>query len=436
MQELFDKELLRLTGDSEAPLNILIGVSGGIDSMCMAHLFLNSKVNVKFSVAHVNFSLRGEESDGDEQLVQEWCAKHGIQFYSNKFDTLQYAEYNSISTQMAARELRYSWFFMLMEKHSINYLAVAHNLNDSVETFFLNILRGTGLRGLSGIRESNGVIIRPLLPFTRAQIVQFVADNDIHFREDRTNNETHYLRNKVRNLVFPYFSSINPSFLNTINTEIHRFGEVEDIMEEQFKMREGALYKVEGGVLYVDIEALKKEKFRSYWLYRILCDYGFNDTQVSQIDIALNSQSGKIFHSDEYILVRDREYLKVYPATEEEKLPEVKIVVFPRPSNFNPKEASKDGILYIDGKNVTFPLKWRKWNPADRFKPLGMKGFKKLSDFFTDLKLDVKQKQQQIVVTTLDKQGVEQIVCVLGKRIDDRYKVTAVTKQIIAISIK
>lgn len=436
MQETFDKELSRLLPASDEIPSVLLAVSGGIDSMCMAYLYLHTSVKIKFSVAHVNFSLRGEESDGDEALVGEWCNDNGIEFFSNKFDTHQYADYNSISTQMAARELRYSWFFMLMEKHSIDYLSVAHNLNDSVETLFLNVLRGTGLRGLSGIRETNGMIIRPLLSFTRAQIASFVEEKNIQYREDRTNSESHYMRNKVRNQVFPYFAAINPSFLATVNTEMRRFGEVEDIMEEQYKLRENILYKVENGVLLIDIEALKKEKFRGYWLYRILCDYGFNDTQISQIDQALNSQSGKTFNSEEYILVRDREYLKVYPAADEEAVPEVKISVFAKPANFNPKRASADGTLYVDGKKVTFPLKCRKWKPADKFRPLGMTGYKKLSDFFTDLKLDIKQKQQQIVVTTIDKKGEEQIVCVVGKRIDDRYKITAVTKQIISISLK
>jgi len=432
LQELFDIELRSLTAGVENP-SILVGVSGGMDSMCMAHLFLHTTVPCTFRIAHVNFSLRGEESDHDEDAVCEWCKTEGIPFYTTKVDALQFAQEQSISTQMAARNLRYGWFFSLMEEHSMDFLAISHNLNDSVETLMINLLRGTGLRGLSGIRRSNGPIIRPLLSVTREDISNYVALHNIPFREDSTNKESHYHRNRIRNEVFPHFEIINPSFLQTIGTSMERFSEISDLLEELYKSREGTLYRMEGGVLQIDIKALKSEKSINWWLFTILDGYGFNDAQLVQIAEALKGQSGKTFFSPTHILIRDRRYLKVYPGNQDYDDLKVSIKVFTKPAGFNPKKAP-EGTLYVDGRRLKFPLKCRRWKPADRFRPFGMKGFKKLSDFFIDLKLDVEEKKRQIVVTTLDKKGVEQIVCIVGKRIDDRWKVTAATKQIVSIT--
>lgn len=433
IQSRFDAELDRLTARGGAKMRVLLAVSGGIDSMCMAHLYLHSSLPVEVAVAHVNFSLRGEESDGDQVLVERWCRENGVQFFTKRFDTHAYADEQSISTQMAARDLRYGWFYELMDEHSFEFLSIAHNLNDSVETLFLNMLRGTGLAGISGIRSTNGRIIRPLLGFTRAQIAAFVEENHILYREDSTNRESHYVRNRIRNEVFPHFAQINPSFLNTISTSMKRFSELEDMMAEQLKARNGDLYAIEDGVLYISIDHLKADKYCGYWLFKILSGYGFNDTQIAQIETSLDAQSGKTFISPTHILVRDREFLKVY-ASDENYQPNVKFKVVAKPADFDPKSAPQ-GTLYVDASKVRMPLKYRGWLAADRFKPLGMKGFKKLSDFFIDLKLDVEEKKREMVVTTLDKRGEEQIVCVVGRRIDDRYKVTQRTRKIVIITI-
>jgi tRNA(Ile)-lysidine synthase len=432
VQEHFDIELRSLTTGVDNP-SILVGVSGGMDSMCMADLFLNTTVPCTYSIAHVNFSLRGAESDQDEEMVREWSEKHGIPFYTTKVNALEFAREQSVSTQMAARDLRYGWFFSLMEEYSMDFLAISHNLNDSVETLMINLLRGTGLRGLSGIRRSNGPIIRPLLSVTRNDISDYVASHNVPFREDSTNKESHYHRNRIRNEVFPHFEIINPSFLQTISTSMARFSEISDLLEELYNSRKGTLYRVEDGVLQIDIKALKTEKSINWWLFIILDDYGFNDAQISQIAEALKGQSGKTFFSPTHILIKDRQYLKVYPGDQDYDDLKVSIKVFTKPAGFDPKNAP-EGTLYVDGRRLKFPLKCRRWKPADRFRPFGMKGFKKLSDFFIDLKLDVEEKKRQIVVTTLDKKGEEQIVCIVGKRIDDRWKVTAATKQIVSIT--
>jgi tRNA(Ile)-lysidine synthase len=432
VQEHFDIELRSLTAGVDNP-SILVGVSGGMDSMCMANLFLNTTIPCTYSIAHVNFSLRGAESDQDQELVHGWCEQHGIPFYTTKVNALEFAHEQSISTQMAARDLRYGWFFSLMEEHSMDFLAISHNLNDSVETLMINLLRGTGLRGLSGIRRSNGPIIRPLLSVTRHDISDYVASHNVPFREDSTNKESHYHRNRIRNEVFPQFEIINPSFLQTISTSMTRFSEISDLLEELYNSRKGTLYRVEDGVLQIDIKALKTEKSINWWLFTILDGYGFNDAQISQITEALKGQSGKTFFSPTHILIKDRQYLKVYPGDQDYDDLKVSIKGFTKPAGFDPKNAP-EGTLYVDGRRLKFPLKCRRWKPADRFRPFGMKGFKKLSDFFIDLKLDVEEKKRQIVVTTLDKKGEEQIVCIVGKRIDDRWKVTAATKQIVSIT--
>lgn len=433
LQSRFDAELERVTSRGGQPFSVLLGVSGGIDSMCMAHLFLHTSLPVTFSIAHVNFSLRGDESDGDEAMVREWCDANGITLYVNKFDTHAYANENAISTQMAARDLRYGWFRELMESNSIDFLAIAHNLNDSVETLFLNLLRGTGLNGLAGIRSVNGRTIRPLLGVTRAEIAEYVAANGIHYREDSSNATCHYSRNRIRNNVFPQFAAINPSFLETVSTSMERFSVIGEMLDEQFKAREGDLYVTQDGTFYIDIESLKREKHRRYWLFRMLDPFGFNDTQVEQIDQALDSQSGKTFISPTHTLVRDREYLKVYALSEGNTLARVRFKVVPLPDGFDPKTLPI-GVLCVDAAKVRFPLKCRGWQAADRFTPFGMKGAKKLSDFFIDLKLDVEEKKREVVVTTRDKKGEEMIVCVAGRRIDDHFKVTQRTRKIVVIS--
>lgn len=434
MQKEFDANLQRLTTCGMESCRFLVAVSGGIDSMCMADLFLKSPLKPSFSIAHVNFSLRGECSDGDQSHVRSWCEKNGVGFYTIKCDTSSYAAQNSISIQMAARELRYRWFRSLMDENGFTHLAIAHNLNDSVETFFLNLLRGTGLRGLSGIREVNGDIIRPMMGFTRRQIEEYMEDAGLSHREDATNKESHYSRNRIRNEVFPHFGMINSSYLATISNEMRRFSQVNDIMEDLYHRKEGTLYFEKEGVLHIDISQLKAEKHRSYWLFRILDGAGFNEAQLVQIEYSLDSQSGKRFSSQTHTLVRDRDYLKLYLKSEEAPLPKLKVSKFRKPEDFDPR-LLPEGALCIDASRICSPLYVRFPKAGDKFRPFGMKGFKLLSDYFTDLKIDLRQKKREVVVATLDKKGAEQIVAIAGRRIDDRYKITESTKTVIQFSL-
>ena len=278
----FDSALSSLSGGSADGHRYLLGVSGGIDSMCMARLFLDSSLHPDFAIAHVNFSLRGEESDGDMDSVVEWGRANGIQVFTRTFDTNAYSAENSISTQMAARELRYGFFSELMDSEGFDLLAIAHNLDDSIETIFLNIARGTGLKGLSGIPVRNGRIIRPLMGISRARIREYVESNGVSYRDDRTNFESHYARNRVRNIIFPEFRKINPSFLNTVRRDAEYFREASDIIDGVYAGVCSRVCSTSGdGVLTIGIQALLQEGHCGYWLNMMLREYGFNSGQVS-----------------------------------------------------------------------------------------------------------------------------------------------------------
>lgn len=430
MQELFDTALDRLTESRRSGCRVLLAVSGGVDSMTMATLFLESGLGIPFAVAHVNFSLRGEESDGDEALVRQWCGNNCVQLFVKRFETSQYASKEGISIEMAARELRYSWFEELCDEEGFDYVAVAHNLNDCVETMYLNLVRGTGLRGLAGIRQVSGRVIRPMASFTRSSIEEYAVAKSIEWRNDSSNLQSIYSRNRIRNAVIPQFEKINPSFLKSSAEEMNRFSEAQGIIDERFEELKQLLTRMEGNALVVDLAGLLKQKYHAYWLFRIAEEYGFNSDQVSQMDAALSGQSGKTFYSDRFVAVKDRNTLRFYPL--EEAGCKVTFREFDRTSDFNPADAP-EGVLFVDADKVLKPLRTRPFAAGDRFIPLGMKGSRLVSDFLTDLKLDVYQKRKTLVVTTADENGNEIIVAVAGHRIDDRYKITSSTKRIIGI---
>ena len=441
----FNSALAGLSDGRVEGRRYLLGVSGGIDSMCMAALFLRSELHPQFAVAHVNFSLRGEESDGDMASVEEWGHIHGVRVFTRTFDTKAYASENSVSTQMAARELRYGFFKELMDSEGFDFLSIAHNLDDSIETIFLNIARGTGLRGLAGIPVRNGRIIRPLLGVSRAQIRAYVAEEGVSYRDDHTNFESHYARNRVRNIIFPEFRKINPSFLNTVRRDSEYFREASQIIDGVYEGVRSRTCTQDGGVLLIDTRALLTEGHCGYWLNRMLREYGFNSGQVADIVRCMDSgQNGRVFRSGSHELLYGTERMKVYPLMREEEgelcidRPGVynfkglrfRIDFFPKPAAFSP--VSDGSVLYFAADGLSMPLLCRGWRPADRFRPFGMRrGSKKLSDFFTDLKLDRIQKQAQPVL--LDADG--SIVCLPGLRIDDRFKIKTPTTVVAGVSI-
>ncbi len=327
IQKSFDRTIVGLVPEKETAL---LAVSGGIDSICLASLFLNSSAGRRFAVAHCNFHLRGEDSDSDEALVAAWCGRNGVRYHKADFDTEQYASSHNISIEMAARELRYDWFASLCLDNGYYGVAVAHNANDNAETLILNLLRGTGLRGITGMQvetvvpvtrdELSGVrLLRPMLSFSREQIEEYVAANSLEYHDDRTNAETVYKRNRIRHLVFPVFESLNPSFLTTFAREMNAFSEVQEIADDYFlSVRDGVCEPAgKDDLLRVNAVRLCHLKHYKYVLYRLLESYGFRDRLLEPVVRLLESGktfSGKVFEAPGYELITAGECLIVRKA--------------------------------------------------------------------------------------------------------------------------
>ena len=329
IQKSFDRTIVGLVPEKETAL---LAVSGGIDSICLASLFLNSSVGRRFAVAHCNFHLRGEDSDSDEALVAAWCGRNGVRYHKTDFDTEQYASSHSVSIEMAARELRYDWFASLCRDNGYYGVAVAHNANDNAETLILNLLRGTGLRGITGMQvetvvpvtrdELSGVrLLRPMLSFSRKQIEEYVAANSLEYHDDRTNAETVYKRNRIRHLVFPVFESLNPSFLTTFAREMNAFSEVQEVADDYFiSVRESVCESAgKDDLLRVNAVRLCHLKHYKYVLYRLLEAYGFRDRLLEPVVRLLESGktfSGKVFEAPGYELITSGECLIVRKAAQ------------------------------------------------------------------------------------------------------------------------
>lgn len=327
IQKSFDRTIVGLVPEKETAL---LAVSGGIDSICLASLFLNSSAGRRFAVAHCNFHLRGEDSDSDEALVAAWCGRNGVRYHKADFDTEQYASSHSVSIEMAARKLRYDWFASLCKDNGYYGVAVAHNANDNAETLILNLLRGTGLRGITGMLvetvvpvtrdELSGVrLLRPMLSFSRKQIEEYVAANSLEYHDDRTNAETVYKRNRIRHLVFPVFESLNPSFLTTFAREMNAFSEVQEIADDYFiSVRESVCEPAgKDELLRVNAVRLCHLKHYKYVLYRLLEVYGFRDRLLEPVVRLLESGktfSGKVFEAPGYELITAGECLIVRKA--------------------------------------------------------------------------------------------------------------------------
>lgn len=434
MQKEFDKIIEGLLSERETAL---LAVSGGVDSMCLAELFGRSSSGRNFAVAHCNFHLRGEESDGDEALVRTWAEAHGVRFHKADFDTEEYAEAHSESIEMAARDLRYAWFAELCREHGYAAVAVAHNANDNAETLMLNMLRGTGLRGLTGMKADSSVpvpgaadvrLIRPMLGFTRAKIEEFSGIYGIGYRVDHTNNETVYKRNKLRNNVFPVFSEINPSFLRTFSREMNMFSQENEIADDYF--REASLRVNEeplsGECLRVDMNSLLAEKHWKYVLYRLLEPYGFRDRLLEPVVKLIGTGrtfSGRVFESPGYRLMTLPGKMVVNacaPGINSLEIQENRGLCIVRTAGEyafdgcrfsveltdnaaldNPvmfaRAAVSEETLVADGNALSMPFVVRGWRQGDWMRPLGMKGCKKLSDLFTDLKVGVGDKSKALV---------------------------------------
>jgi len=446
MQERFDRILKGLLPDGEA---VLLAVSGGIDSMCMADLFLNSASKVSFALAHCNFHLRGAESDSDEALVREWAESHGIIFIKKDFDTSGYAASKGISIEMAARELRYGWFAEMCRGQKFSALAVAHNANDNAETMILNMLRGTGVKGMTGMRRSSLLpgsdarLIRPLLDFPRKDIHEYAVSHGLRWHEDSTNADSAYKRNCIRNEIFPLFERLNPSFLTTLNEDMERFAQVQSIADEYVRSVSAEVVRHDSdGLPVIDHERLTSKQNWEYVLFRLLEPFGFTSSVVADLAAVLKSSdtiSGRKFFANEYVAVTSSRDIVIYPVAEPVEATGITIEG-PGIYSFNGIRFSvsqSDDVNAVKTSvgetklDLPFPFTVRHWRPGDWMRPLGMNGRKKLSDMFVDLKFSLLEKEKALVIAD---EG-SHVLALIGHRIDDSVKVTKESTSVTVIRI-
>jgi tRNA(Ile)-lysidine synthase len=429
MLKRFLQKLHTLAGSNALHKRYLLAVSGGADSTVMATLF--HEAGLQFAIAHCNFHLRGTDSDRDMQFVQELAARWNVQVFVREFDTLNIRKDSGKSVEMVARELRYKWFEEIMT--DFDHLVTAHHANDAAETQLLNLTRGTGLRGLCGIPPVNGKTIRPMLPFTAKEIRQYAEDHHIAYVDDYTNHDEKISRNRIRHSVIPQLEAINPQFLHTnIRTrqilqqqyafyQKHLRAEIQDMLTDK------------DGDIRINLQKLAQNENILLILYEILHKYGFTADTVENIIINNKIPVGRYFYSDSHILLIDRESLIIQPRFEEEEnvlaeiysMADLKTYFIVEELEYqNDMVFSKNpNVFYIPKEKLTFPVLIRKWNPGDWFYPLGAPGSQKLSDYFTDHKIDRFTKERIRLLSIND-----QIAWIIGYRSDERFKLTPQTK--------
>ena len=428
--------------------NLLIAISGGIDSVVLTHLL--HKLHFTISLAHCNFSLRGKESNEDEEFVKELGEKLEIQTHTIKFDTEAYAEEKGISTQMAARDLRYDWFQKIAKENNIDYIITGHQKDDVLETFLINLTRGTGLDGLTGIPEIQGNIVRPFMIFTRNEILVYAAKKKIEWREDRTNSSIRYVRNKIRHKVVPILKELNPNLLDTFYNTLENLKGSQQIVKDRIQNVKEKITKRHKNELHFNIDDLKKLSNPKIYLFEILKEYGF--TQWNDVADLLEGQSGKQVFSKTHRLIKDREVLILSEILQQEKTDYFEItentaeinmpialkfetITIPFDTKNHQNKVLEEIIfddkntISIDFDHIEFPLILRKWQKGDFFFPIGLNGKKKVSKFFKDEKLSLTEKENVWLLCTKN-----EIVWVVGKRMDDRFKVTKSTSKILKIA--
>lgn len=418
---------------------LLVGFSGGADSIVLLDVLL--RMGYDCIAAHCNFQLRGEESDRDEQFVTSFCRERYIQLEKVRFDTTAYALENKISIEMAARDLRYSWFEKIAEKKQADWIAVGHHADDSAETLLLNLIRGTGIKGLSGIDAKRGKIVRPILDTTREEIENYARHFGLSYVTDSTNETSQYVRNKIRNEIIPLMAELNPSMRKTLHENSKRFAGMWRIYEEKVKEIEAEILNKTEQPHSIDIQKLQAQADPKTLLYELLSQYGFTSDTSSKVTSLLNDSGvGKVFHSNTHNLIIDREQLLIEETgkTDENVFTieagvnetgdpiNLRFRTFEKEIDFSPSR--KSHIVHFDADKVKFPLKLRKWQEGDFFVPFGMKGRKKLSDFFVDQKLSLIDKKNIWLLTS-----EENIIWIVGHRTDDRYKIDSKTHSILEI---
>ena len=416
---------------------LLIAISGGVDSVVLAHLF--SELNFNISLAHCNFQLREKESNLDEEFVKLLSQKTSNQIFTIKFDTEKFASKNKFSIQIAARELRYNWFQKIIKKHSFDYVLTAHHADDNLETFLINLTRGSGLDGFTGIPKINGNIVRPLLAFSREEILAYAKTNTIDWREDASNATTKYIRNKIRHKVLPVLKEINPNLLETFAKTIENLQESKQIIEDKIADISSEVINSENDILKINIEKIIQLSNPKAYLYQLLKAHNF--TEWNDVSNLLSAQSGKHVFSKTHRLIKDRAFLllsKNVISNEKELFlidESQSEITHPIHLNFEvvqQKFTENKQTIYVDKDLLKYPLIVRKWQNGDYLYPLGMQGKKKLSKYFKDEKLSLLEKENTLLLCNSE----NEIIWVLNYRQDNRFSLKNTSNNILKITSK
>lgn len=421
---------------------ILLTVSGGVDSMVMLSIFVRLGYNI--GVAHCNFGLRGKESDEDTEMVLHECEKLGIVCHSKRFDTEGEMARTGDSMEMTARRLRYEWFYELCHTEGYNVIAVAHHANDSIETFFINLLRGTGLRGLTGINRQYGRVVRPLLYATRKDILEYAVHNHIPYREDSSNRSTKYLRNKIRLGLLPMLQEINPRFTPLMRGNLYRLNDAQRFIDVAIDRIRDTAVRRENGIDIINVEAIDEMYPREFVIYELLnSTYGFKGDVVEELHRALkHGATNRRFYSRDYVAYLDRGLIMVAPIQEEDDCEVIverddmrsycgnSVLYYEHTDIDNVSEYNlPSNIALIDEAKLQYPLRIRRWREGDSFIPFGMAGRKKVGDYLTDQKMPIVERKRQFVLVS-----GEDIVWIVGRRTDERFRVGAKTENILKIT--
>jgi tRNA(Ile)-lysidine synthase len=420
---------------------ILVAVSGGVDSMVSAAIL--KKYNYPITVIHCNFQLRKKDSDDDALFVKKWAKKNKVPYLEKKFKV---KKEKGESLQMTARNLRYKWFYETASKEGYGYIVTAHHLNDSIETSLMNIIRGTGIAGLTGIPATNGKIIRPMLRILRSEIEEYAIQKKISWREDKTNKTTKYKRNKIRHELIPLLTTYNPNFLEVYGNNIYNWQHIAKVHRQAMSRLKTEMVHFDEafGGFKISVLELMGRGINEEMLYELVADFGYNADQAAQMLEAVHNQPGKKFYSEDHVLLIDRLFILIKPVddsiektdtyTIENNLPveneqwEVGLIETKKLSTLHtgPHE------ILLDYKALVWPIQVRKWKAGDKFTPMGMKGQKKIADFLTDLKTDRFKKDDTWVVES----GKGKIAGVIGLRPDEKYKISKNTQLCLYIKRK
>ena len=415
---------------------LLIAISGGIDSVVLAHLC--SQLNLNFSLCHCNFNLRGQESDDDEAFVTSLAKSLKTLVYTTSFETEKYATKNKVSIQVAARDLRYTWFYKLLDANQYDYVLTAHNTNDNLETFIINLTRGSGLEGFTGIPPVNQKSVRPLLAFSRDDITLFAIKNGIVWREDRSNASIKYVRNKVRHKVIPILKELNPHVLESFQNTIEYLNESQSIINDAVKNITANVVSYENDVLKISCKEIDKLSNKKAYLYQLLQGYGF--TAWNDIVDLISAQPGKQIFSNTHRLLKDRNFLILTtinksqsikgPILIDQKVSEITNPIKLTIQNTDDYTSKNKEQIIIDKDLVNYPLSLKKWHHGDAMYPTGMKGSKKISQLFKDNKLSLLDKEKIWILAD----AKDHIIWVIGLRQDRRYLVNKTSKNRLKIS--